>query len=138
MHYCCQKYYRNIETNLGAGPMSLSCNKTNNANSLHSPSSAQCLQFYTAPINIYFWTPSFEVLNSELIMRWTWKYFWELHLVTTFHLKFWNTAIIGIPARSLLYKVDRLLTGLNALQTTARWYSNKTSLCNTTWYIQRG
>ena len=39
-----------------------------------------------------------------------------------FHLKFWNTASIGIPVRSLL-KSDRLLTGL-----TARWYSNKTSL----------
>ena len=44
-----------------------------------------------------------------------------------FHLKFWNTASIGIPVRS---KVDRLLTGLTAQQkgTTARWYSNKTSL----------
>ena len=44
-----------------------------------------------------------------------------------FHLKFWNTARIGIPVRSLL---DRLLTGLTAQQkgTTARWYSNKTSL----------
>ena len=26
------------------------------------------------------------------------------------------------------YELDRHLTGLNALQTTARWYSNKTSL----------
>ena len=44
-----------------------------------------------------------------------------------FHLKFWNTASIGIPATSLLY---RLLTGLTSQQkgTTARWYSNKTSL----------
>ena len=32
-----------------------------------------------------------------------------------FHLKFWNTASIGIPVRSLL-KADRLLTGLTALQ----------------------
>ena len=40
-----------------------------------------------------------------------------------FHLKFWNTASIGIP-------VDRLLTGQTAQQKgiTARWYSNKTSL----------
>ena len=40
-----------------------------------------------------------------------------------FHLKFWNTASIGIPVR-------RLLTGLTAHQkgTTARWYSHKTSL----------
>ena len=46
-----------------------------------------------------------------------------------FHLKFWNTASIGIPVRSLL-KSDRLLTGLTAQQkgTTARWYQNKTSL----------
>ena len=46
-----------------------------------------------------------------------------------FRLKFWNTASIGIPVRSLL-KVDRLLTGITAQQkgTTARWYSNKTSL----------
>ena len=30
------------------------------------------------------------------------------------------------------YKIDRLLTGLTAQQkgATARWYSNKTSLCN--------
>ena len=43
-----------------------------------------------------------------------------------FHLKFWNTVSIGIPARSL----DRLLTGLTAQpkETTAQWYSNKTSL----------
>ena len=45
-----------------------------------------------------------------------------------FHFKFWNTASIGIPVRSLLvcYKEDRLLTGLTAQQkgTTARWYSN--------------
>ena len=44
-----------------------------------------------------------------------------------FHLKFWNTASIGIPVWSLLYiyKVDRLLTGLTAQQkgTTARWNS---------------
>ena len=46
-----------------------------------------------------------------------------------FHLKFWNTASIGIPAVSLL-KAYRLLTGLIAHQkgTTARWHSNKTSL----------
>ena len=46
-----------------------------------------------------------------------------------FHLKFWNTASIGIPARSL-HKVDRLLTDLTAQKkgTTARWYLNKTSL----------
>ena len=39
-----------------------------------------------------------------------------------------NTASIGIP--EVYYKVDRLLTGLTAQQkgTTARWYSNKTSL----------
>ena len=42
-----------------------------------------------------------------------------------FHLKLWNSASIGIPI-----KVDRLLNGLSAQQkrTTARWYSNKTSL----------
>ena len=40
-----------------------------------------------------------------------------------FHLKFWNTAINGIPVLEVYYKVDRLLTGL-----TAQWYSNKTSL----------
>ena len=46
-----------------------------------------------------------------------------------FHLKFWNTASIGIAVKSLL-KSDRLLTGLIAQQKgrTARWYSNKTSL----------
>ena len=40
-----------------------------------------------------------------------------------FHLKFWNTASIGIP-------VDRLLTGQTAQQkgTTARWYIVKLSL----------
>ena len=44
-----------------------------------------------------------------------------------FHLKFWNTACIGIPVRSLL---QGGLTCLTAQQkgTTARWYSNKTSL----------
>ena len=54
-----------------------------------------------------------------------------IHRVVLFelHLKFWNTASIGIPTISL-HKVDRLPTGLTAQQkgTTARWYSNKTSL----------
>ena len=51
-----------------------------------------------------------------------------------FHLKFWNTASIGIPVKSLVYnKADRLLTCLTAQQkgTTARWYSYKTSLLPT-------
>ena len=44
-----------------------------------------------------------------------------------FHLKFRNTTSIGIPA---YYKVDRFLYGLTAQPkgTTARWYTNKTSL----------
>ena len=34
-----------------------------------------------------------------------------------FHLKFWNTISIGIPVRSnIMYKVDRLLTGLTVQQ----------------------
>ena len=34
-----------------------------------------------------------------------------------FHLKFWNTNSIGIPVRSnIMYKVDRLLTGLTVQQ----------------------
>ena len=46
-----------------------------------------------------------------------------------FHFKFWNTASIGIPVE-VYYEVDRLLNGITAQQkgTTARWYSNKTSL----------
>ena len=46
-----------------------------------------------------------------------------------------STLNFGIPPvfvfqLEVYYKVDRLLTGLNAQQkgTTARWYSNKTSL----------
>ena len=39
-----------------------------------------------------------------------------------FHLKFLNTASIGIPARSLL------LTGQTAQPKIPQWYSNKTSL----------
>ena len=44
-----------------------------------------------------------------------------------FRLKFWNTANMGVPARSLQQGRQ---TGLSAQQkgTTARWYSNKTSL----------
>ena len=48
-----------------------------------------------------------------------------------------STVSFGIPPVMVFqfevyYKVDRLLTGLTAQQkgTTARWYSNKTSLCN--------
>ena len=46
-----------------------------------------------------------------------------------FHLKFWNTASMVFQLE-VYYKVDKLLTGLTAQQkgTTARWYSNKTSL----------
>ena len=47
-----------------------------------------------------------------------------------------STLNFGIPPvlvfqLEVYYKVDRLLTGLTAQQkgTTARWYSNKTSLC---------
>ena len=50
-----------------------------------------------------------------------------------FYLK--STLNFGIPTvlvfqLEVYYKVDRLLTGLTAQQkgTTARWYSNKTSL----------
>ena len=52
------------------------------------------------------------------------------YVLFEFHFKFWNTDIIGIPVRSLLW-VDRLLAGLTAQQkgTAARWSSNKTSLC---------
>ena len=41
-----------------------------------------------------------------------------------FYLKFWNTTRISIPARNLLYKIGRLLTGIPAQQKgiTARWY----------------
>ena len=48
-----------------------------------------------------------------------------------------STLNFGIPTvlvfqLEVYYKVDRLLTGLTAQQkgTTARWYSNKTSLDN--------
>ena len=47
-----------------------------------------------------------------------------------------STLNFGIPIvfvfqLEVYYKADRLLTGLTAQQkgTTARWYSNKTSLC---------
>ena len=47
-----------------------------------------------------------------------------------------STLNFGIPPvlifqLEVYYKVDRFLTGLTAQQkgTTARWYSNKTSLC---------
>ena len=45
-----------------------------------------------------------------------------------FHLKFWNTASIGIRVRSLL-QGRQTSSGPTAQQkgTTARWYSNKTS-----------
>ena len=59
----------------------------------------------------------------------TFQKFFSRDVLFEFHLKFWNTASIGFPARSL-YKADRLLTGPTAQQkgTTARLYSNKTSL----------
>ena len=48
-----------------------------------------------------------------------------------------STLNFGIPTvlvfqLEVYYKVDRLLTGITAQQngTTARWYSNKTSLCH--------
>ena len=56
-------------------------------------------------------------------------------LLEMFYLN--STLIFGIPIvfvfqLEVYYKADRLLTGLTAQQkgTTARWYSNKTSLCN--------
>ena len=57
----------------------------------------------------------------------------EVLKVELFYLN--STLNFGIPAvlvfqLEVYYKVDRLLTGLTAQQkgTTARWYSNKTSL----------
>ena len=57
-------------------------------------------------------------------------FFWQLEL---FYLN--STLNFGIPIvfvfqLEVYYKTDRLLTGLTAQQkgTTARWYSNKTSL----------
>ena len=49
-------------------------------------------------------------------------------LLLDYH-EFGNTGSIGIPSE-VYYKVDRLLTGINAQQigATARWYSNKTPL----------
>ena len=46
-----------------------------------------------------------------------------------FHLKFGIPPVLVFQLE-VYYKVDRLLTGLTAQQkgTTARWYSNKTSL----------
>ena len=46
-----------------------------------------------------------------------------------FHLKFWNTSKVVFQIE-VYYMVDRCLTGLTPQQegTTARWYSNKTSL----------
>ena len=48
-----------------------------------------------------------------------------------FYLKFGNTtSAVLVFQLEVYYMVDRLLTGLTAQQrgTTARWYSNKTSL----------
>ena len=47
-----------------------------------------------------------------------------------FHLNFGIPPVL-IFQLEVYYKVDRLLTGLTAQPkgTTARWYSNKTSLC---------
>ena len=60
---------------------------------------------------------------------------WSMCLeVEMFYLN--STLNFGIPPvlvfqLEVYYMVDRLLTGLTAQQkgTTARWYSNKTSLC---------
>ena len=42
------------------------------------------------------------------------------HVLFEYHIKFWNTASIGIPNWSNCSKKGR----------TGRWYSNKTSLLN--------
>ena len=61
------------------------------------------------------------------------KYFHILNLLEMFYLN--STLNFGIPPvlvfqLDVYYKVDRLLSGLTAQTkgTTARWYSNKTSL----------
>ena len=62
-----------------------------------------------------------------------WIFCYILKSVEMFYLN--STLNFGIPPvlvfqLEVYYKVDRLLTGLTAQQkgTTARWYSNKTSL----------
>ena len=66
--------------------------------------------------NVFF-SNSKTQIKGQIIATWCRVVLFE------FHLKFWNTAIIGIPDRGL-YKVDRLLTAQQK-GTTARWYSNK-------------
>ena len=59
-----------------------------------------------------------------------------MHLLKVIEMFYSNSTLnFGIPPvlvfhLEVYYEVDRLLTGLNAQQkgTTARWYSNKTSL----------
>ena len=55
-----------------------------------------------------------------------------------FHLNFGISPVL-VYQLEVYYKVDRLLTGLTAQQkgTTARWYSNKTSLGSLVFSIYR-
>ena len=71
----------------------------------------------------FFSTMRMKILNERIIVK----------EVEMFYLN--STLNFGIPPvlvfqLEVYYKVDRLLTGLTAQQkrTTARWYSNKTSL----------
>ena len=54
----------------------------------------------------------------------------SIDVLFEFHLKFWKPPVLVFQLE-VYYNVDSLLTGLTAQPkgTTARWYSNKTSLC---------
>ena len=76
-----------------------------------------------------FWCKiiNFSIIRLYVIQCWGWR------PVEMFYLN--STLNFGIPLvlvfqLEVYYKIDRLLTGLTAQQkgTTARWYSNKTSL----------
>ena len=63
-----------------------------------------------------------DLKSFEWNRQFLFEFIWYIRdVLFEFHLKFWNTASIGIPVRS---KVDRLLSALTAQQkgTTARWY----------------
>ena len=75
---------------------------------------------------------SFSVKNSKSNATKPKKWYWRIKL-EVFYLN--STLNFGIPPvlvfqLEVCYRVDRLLTGITAQQkgTTARWYSNKTSL----------
>ena len=74
------------------------------------------------------------VTDGEEMFRSVQLFFVSATKLEMFYLN--STLNLGIPPvvvfqLEVYYKVDRLLTGLTAQQkgTTARWYSNKISLC---------